>query len=411
MQGDGNLVLYNGSTPVWNSQTSNRGGASLSLQDDCNLVIYHNGAPIWATYAFCRARPPSTPTGFVSASGGHFYLNGKRFKHVGINTPQLVYQPSSQVTTTLDRAKAAGIRHVRVFLPNDAMQGSAWDPWEIRNRLKGVLDAALQRDIRVTVALAHNYNQGVWGWEGRGGRHVVWGDASYYTRAYEGLLMLNDRWIQEGYARTGGSYKDFAWAIASAFKDHAGVFAWDIANETNVSNASNSALLDSEVAFYRNMAKMLKQADPNHMVTTGLISTSWAGLDDVRRRLLYEDPNIDYVVVHEYDDDNEHDEDDDIWRAKQWFNPRKPVIVEEAGLAAARNDFNRMKEYFRKLYDDNGVDAILQWGVQFTCPAGGGTEDWGGGDAVYGPCEQNRLSDYTTLWKTWDTELQRRNNL
>jgi|GEM_PF-3169748 len=408
MQADGNLVLYNGSTPVWNSQTSNRPGAFLGIQDDCNLVIYHNNAPAWATYTFCRAGPP-TPSGFVSASGGNFYLNGKRFKHVGINTPQLVYQPVSQVTSTLDQAKAAGIRHVRVFLPNDAMQGSVWDPKEIRDRLRVVLDAALQRDIRVTVALAHNYYQKVWGWEGRDGRHIVPGDSGYYTRSFENLLMLNDLWIQSGYQRPGGSYKDFAWAIASAFKDHAGVFAWDIANETNVSGTS-STLLDSEVAFYRDMAKMLKQADPNHMVTTGLISTSWAGLDDARRKLLYEDPNIDYVVVHEYDDDNQHDEYADIWRAKQWFTPRKPVIVEEAGIKAAKTNFNLMKEYFRKLYDDHGVDAVLQWGVQFSCPANGNTEDWGGGDAFYGPCEQGRLTDYKALWKTWSTTLQTRNN-
>jgi len=49
-QEDGNFVLYNGSTPVWNSGTTGNGGAMLEVQNDCNLVIYHpNGTPIWNT--------------------------------------------------------------------------------------------------------------------------------------------------------------------------------------------------------------------------------------------------------------------------------------------------------------------------------------------------------------------------
>jgi len=39
-QPDGNLVLYNGSQPLWASNTDGRGGV-LVIQNDGNVVIYH----------------------------------------------------------------------------------------------------------------------------------------------------------------------------------------------------------------------------------------------------------------------------------------------------------------------------------------------------------------------------------
>ena len=49
MQGDGNLVLYVGGSPVWASGTHGNPGASAVMQGDGNLVIYGNGGAIWAS--------------------------------------------------------------------------------------------------------------------------------------------------------------------------------------------------------------------------------------------------------------------------------------------------------------------------------------------------------------------------
>jgi cell wall-associated NlpC family hydrolase len=47
MQPDGNLVVYYNGTAVWNSNTGGFPGAFLKLQDDDNLVIYQGGTAIW----------------------------------------------------------------------------------------------------------------------------------------------------------------------------------------------------------------------------------------------------------------------------------------------------------------------------------------------------------------------------
>jgi hypothetical protein len=67
MQGDGNLVLYRGSYPVWYSRTDGYHGAVFRMQDDCNAVIYHNGSPRWASGT---DRPPVPTSGRVTLSQG-----------------------------------------------------------------------------------------------------------------------------------------------------------------------------------------------------------------------------------------------------------------------------------------------------------------------------------------------------
>lgn len=53
MQGDGNLVKYDGAgTPVWATMTVGHPGAMVQIQDDGNFVVYKDttsGVPIWAS--------------------------------------------------------------------------------------------------------------------------------------------------------------------------------------------------------------------------------------------------------------------------------------------------------------------------------------------------------------------------
>jgi hypothetical protein len=48
LQGDGNLVLYGNSGPLWATGTNGKSSAFLAMQPDGNLVLYNNnGTPLW----------------------------------------------------------------------------------------------------------------------------------------------------------------------------------------------------------------------------------------------------------------------------------------------------------------------------------------------------------------------------
>jgi hypothetical protein len=50
MQGDGNLVLYAGSKALWASSTYGHPGAYFAVQDDGNIVVYEGSTPLWARF-------------------------------------------------------------------------------------------------------------------------------------------------------------------------------------------------------------------------------------------------------------------------------------------------------------------------------------------------------------------------
>jgi hypothetical protein len=55
-QGDGNLVVYDGSGQArWASNTNGLGATLLYFQKDGNLVIYRDNTPLWATNTCCQA--------------------------------------------------------------------------------------------------------------------------------------------------------------------------------------------------------------------------------------------------------------------------------------------------------------------------------------------------------------------
>ncbi|MCP3138112.1 glycoside hydrolase family 2 TIM barrel-domain containing protein [Pyxidicoccus xibeiensis] len=357
---------------------------------------------------------PDPSLGFVSARDGYFYLRNLRFKHVGANTPQLVYQPLWQVDETLNKLRDARVKHVRVLLPNDKLTTQA-----IGDRLQQVLNRARDRGMFVTVALTHNYSQEVWGWEKgdpaamhavRGDRDPAWnptgvsGNVGFYSRSYSQGNMLDDRWIHWGHT---ANYKSFAVDIATRFKNDNAIFAWDIANEVN--STGGPGMVDYLVAFYRTMAAALKAADPNHMVTTGMVHTGWAGMTDAQRNLVYRDANIDYLTVHMYNTDPAQQHQgalDELWRADNMY--AKPVIVEELGHTEARNNYSVLANQYQDLYVNRGVDAVMQWGVTFTCSlckcartCTTDPNDWGAGDCEFGPCEQQKLPEYVALAKKW----------
>ncbi|WP_160174359.1 glycoside hydrolase family 2 TIM barrel-domain containing protein [Archangium violaceum] len=366
----------------------------------------------------------------VGRRGADFYVSGLPFKHVGANIPQLVWMPAWQVQQELDYAAASGVKQVRVFLPNDAQtcytfDGVYHDPCttnDVIARLRYVVDEAYKRYLRVTVALAHNYYQDVWGWEkgnrydtkenpvrhawGADGRPNPWFEdvaTGFYARRDDGLVMLNDSWIDWGY---GAYYKPTVLRIVGAFQDHPGIFAWDIANEVNSTDPTQWWIPN----FYKNMAAAIRQADPTHLITTGLISSSWAVANDTLRDAIYNDANIDYMTVHMYDGCgttlNGNAQMDDLWRARNRYG--KPIVIEENGFENGTTDgISKARSFYNDRFagDVNWrANAILQWGWTANETAG----NWGTGDTNCAPRVQGKQREYRALMGRWGGQLDTR---
>jgi len=375
---------------------------------------------------------------FVTRSGGQFILDGKPFRHIGVNMGELLYNPNDMIVTQLNYLEAAGVKVVRTFVPNNNCTTQ-----QTIDRLRFLLDRAIERDIRVTAAFVQGADyQGVWGPNPKicnasnsRSAHVIPGDEQYYVKGVfpnEEVCAgpdlnqdchLRDSWIDWQY---GINYKPYVESIVSALATHPGLFSWDIANEMASRRPNDGYMQQATIKFYKNMAAAIRARDPNHLITTGLISTQWAGLSTrEQKNAIYRDPNISYVTVHCYNGGDDSSQFDDILRANKSLADldgyERPVVVEEfgKGLAAYGNNMGTVKNevtaFFNARFNPSdafNVDSIVQWGV--TAYEDG--TDSGNESTDHAPKKQQSISGdsgvmrwYMWHWLTWSGELDRLN--
>lgn len=331
---------------------------------------------------------PTPPASFVTTNGGHFWVDGRPFRHVGVNSVDFIYEGDDAWNDSW-YLRQGGVKQIRIFLPNTAYPNTQ----EVINRLDAALGAAWSRGTRLTVVLTNFYYGDHWGHDGRGGHTAVPGDEGYYTdTCCGGIRLLNHSWISGGFRN---NYKPFVQTIVQRFRDDHRIFAWEIGNEIGAPNGN----VEAAISFYREMAGFIKWLDPNHMVTTGIICTAWLPLTTWDQKFrLYE--LMDYVVEHHYvPNPNAGSLDDDLLA----LYLGKPLVIEEFGVSQWHPPYNSdhdlimpaVSDFFDWAYHSEPVkqaDAVMVWGVDFGY-------DHGSGDAQFGPWEQGLENDYLQLFR------------
>lgn len=360
--------------------------------------------------AACATSEPTDDTtaaataGFVrtlsTTAGPRFTVDGVTpFRLIGGNHNELPWMSPATQDGELEWMRGLGFKVVRVWGVDDATGSAA-----MADRLRGLLDRARAKGLYVTIALTHNYHQPNWA-NGSATFHAVPGDArpgyvpeanGFYTRdcgASAGLWCLDDRWLDWGY---NAHYSGYALDLVARLKDHPAVFSWDIANE--VSGSSRAAWIVGRVTdFYVDMARRIKLADPNHMVTTGMISTSWVGMNDAQRDRVYGSANVDYLTVHEYEEPfNTEAQRDEIWRANRRYG--KPVIVEEMGAHSTSSVETYYRDHFQPADPAFAVTGILYWGV-----ASNAIPQFA--DGTWSPQALGAMDWFVTFWRGWAQTL------
>ncbi len=369
------------------------------------------------------SRPPSgAGAGFVGVENGHFVVDGQPFRHVGANMSQLMYENKDRIWDELSRLKDAGVKDVRILLPNSALTKE-----QVGDKLEQLLNLADAQGMKVTVSLTqfarqefytdtdpsnmggHNnlWNSGDYG----GPFELVKGDEKYaewtYVKDAQGNIqkdengnprvnvghpVLNNQWLKDGYKE---NYKPFVEYIVDRFKGNKAVMAWEVANETK-SYFDPPAYKETK-DFYSDMVATIRAKDPNHLVSAGLTnSREFVGTDPAERKKFL--AQFDFVSVHQYNGDFMDDIKSDIDTARQLG---KPAVLGEFGFYAGGSrtslpSMDEVRAYVNRAYNELGVDAVMPWAAG----AVGGERWW---DNEYGP---NGLDQFHSILRDANTAME-----
>lgn len=316
-----------------------------------------------------------TPLTFVTVSGDHFLVDGKRYTYLGTNLWQAMNLGSkgpggdrARLERELDRLKKLGVKNLRIVA---ASEGPDTEPGRIvpstqpnpgkfdSNLLEGldfVLAEMAKRDMRA-ILVTNNF----WSWSGGMAQYVAWSTqtkipypAPIGTASWDQFMEYSSRFYSDkkalGLANT--ALKNLVLRVNKItglpYADDPTIMSWELANEPRgMKNTSdfNRWILDT--------AKLIKSLDPHHLVTTGSEGTlPNSGIEIVPNHI---GKNIDYVTTH-------------IWAQNfGWYDPglpasyttavqkmkdhldlqiadtqklKKPLVLEEFGFSRDKNSYD-----------------------------------------------------------------------
>ncbi|MEZ4866958.1 MAG: peptidoglycan DD-metalloendopeptidase family protein [Caldilineaceae bacterium] len=326
---------------------------------------------------------------FVRVHGDEFIVNRRPFRFIGVNIRGLVHYGDAQTLqwTTIghrrDQLRAAyemGARVVRLFLPS--MHASA---------------AATITRLQETVALTTEF-PGLYLLPALSNLYAdvpfrIPGDENFYAKIdpHFPADLLKADFFTGGYQQ---HYLPFVRQVVGAFRSEPRIFAWEIGNELKLNPATGTFVGDPNVAaFIRFMlaaAAEIKASAPDHLTTTGMISTHHAWLhNDELRHQLYGSSHIDFITVHCYNEEYEND-DSALARALH-----KPFILEEAGFGNGygQDRSGKVQEDMQRWFG-LGARGYLQWGFMAT------SNDIGDGDGDSG-MDRTLHADWDALFRTY----------
>ena len=235
----------------------------------------------------------ATPSGLVTTRGREFELDGRPFRFVGANlydaaaTDRYSCRAGSRMTdaqltdTFRYLHDQAGATVVRFWAYQTYTQGAT--DWTGVDR---VLAAARATGMKVIPVL-----------EDGPGDCTTSSDRTAKS-AYEG-----DTWYSDGYKRPYGnatlSYRDYVARIAAHYAGDPTILGWMMMNEaeTNRRDSQGRSVL---VDFATDVAGVIRQADPHHLITVGTQSNGAPGASGPDFSAVYGVRGVDFAEVHDW---------------------------------------------------------------------------------------------------------------
>ena len=266
--------------------------------------------------AGCTAQPQ-----FVQVKDGHFVRNGKNYTYIGTNFwygPILASEGQggdyTRLCLELDTLKALGIENLRVLVGADGPDGVFSRVEPTLQKAPGVYNDTLLVGLdRFLVELGKRDMQAVlylnnsWEWSGGYGQYMEWATGE------KALIPLIDGYWpfmqQMGKFQTSAPSQELFYNHVRAivgrtnsitgkpYREDPAIFSWQIGNEPRCFSAEPAAR-DGFIGWLTESARIIKELDPNHMVSTGNEGFFGCEQDMELLERVCAISDVDYMTIH-----------------------------------------------------------------------------------------------------------------
>lgn len=270
--------------------------------------------------ALLTAAGSATMAQYVSVGGdSRFNINDTDYRFIGTNLwygPILAadgpWNDSLRLARELDTLQQLGITNLRILAGAEGPEGLPHHIVPVLQREPGVYNDSLlvgldrfmamleEREMKAVIYLTN-----AWEWSGGYGSLLQWaGEGVAPVPGIDGYneyvdhvarFVLNDsaRRMAVDHARFMASRVNSV--TGRPYAESPAIMAWQVCNEPRAfSKGGKEQLLD----WIRDMARAIKEADPNHMVSTGSEGMYGCEIDLDLWTRIHALPEIDYAIIH-----------------------------------------------------------------------------------------------------------------
>jgi mannan endo-1,4-beta-mannosidase len=280
------------------------------------------------------ARFNRTPSPFVERAGTRLFLQGNPYRFTGLNIYNANSIDNCWYTMGEDREDLGQALHRTLGRVGPGKE--AFRAWFFQSlaTLDGVRD---WRAFDHTLAVARRHGVKVVATLGN-----QWWHCEGWASAADGYKT--ESWYESGYRALSGSpgmpasYRRWVTEVVSRYKDNPTILAWQLMNEAEAQTAHDGTCSSTATAtlkaFTADMASLVKQIDPNHLLSLGTIGTGQCGGAGDDYKDLHSVPGIDLCEYHDYQPEAMPG---DQWnglakRLSQCNELGKPLFVGELGI-------------------------------------------------------------------------------
>ena len=291
--------------------------------------------------------PHSEPSAFVRVKEGHFVRNGRSYSYIGTNFwygPILASEGRGgdydRLVRELDTLKELGIDNLRVLVGGDGPDGVfshieptlQKEPGVYNDTILTGLDHFLaelgKRDMQAVLYLNNS-----WEWSGGYGQYLEWaGAGKALIPVLDGYVPFMEQMAQFSVNRKAQElfFNHLKTIVGRTntvtgkpYSEDPAIFSWQIGNEPRCFS-SDPAIQDGFIGWLTEAARLIKEIDPNHMVSVG--SEGLWGCENSPELLerVTAIPGVDYMTIH-------------IW-PYNWSWARADSLVEDLPGACAKTD-------------------------------------------------------------------------